>query len=165
MLKDHCRKVSEIVHWRVCNFLKWNRRNFCVNRSRHEFLEKEAVRPFQGEFAAETRLSEAQSELDSREWERRNADIALYDTSRQLESQRVEWNSIRQLNCLIHLYYWRLQKKTNNTKLSPLFPHAHIEGSKENQPFDLWPPTPSEREHAPPFDLLKYTQNKEAQTK
>ena len=34
----------------------------------HEFLEKKADRAFQGEFAAQTRLSEAQAELDRKEW-------------------------------------------------------------------------------------------------
>ena len=49
-------------------------------KSFHEFLEKESDRALQGEFAAQTRLSEAQAELDRREWERRNADIALFGT-------------------------------------------------------------------------------------
>ena len=53
-------------------------------RSLHEYLDKEAERAFQGDFAAQTRFSEAQAELDRREWERRNADIALHETCRQL---------------------------------------------------------------------------------
>ena len=68
----------------------------------HEFLEKKADRAFQGEFAAQTRLSEAQAELDRKEWLRRSADIALCETGRQLESQRVG-NFIKQINCLIRL--------------------------------------------------------------
>ena len=56
-------------------------------RSFHEYLEKGAERAFQGKFEAQKRLSEAQAEIDSREWERRNADVALCETSRQLESQ------------------------------------------------------------------------------
>ena len=59
-------------------------------RSFHESLEKEADRAFQRDFVAQTRLSEAQAERDRNGWERRNADIALYETSRQLESQRME---------------------------------------------------------------------------
>ena len=42
------------------------------------------------EFAAQTRLSEAQAGLDRREWERRDAGVALYETGGQLESQRME---------------------------------------------------------------------------
>ena len=55
----------------------------------HEFPEKKVDRAFQGKFAAQTRLSDAQAELDRKEWWRRSADIALYETGRQLESQRV----------------------------------------------------------------------------
>ena len=32
MSKDRCRKVNEIENWKVCNFLKWKRRKFCLNR-------------------------------------------------------------------------------------------------------------------------------------
>ena len=50
------------------------------------YLEKEAERAFQGTCAAQKRLSEAQAEMDRKERKRRNADIALYETNRQLES-------------------------------------------------------------------------------
>ena len=46
-------------------------------RSLHEYLEKEAERAYQGEFAAQKRLSEAQAEMDRRKVERRNADIRM----------------------------------------------------------------------------------------
>ena len=46
---------------------------------------------------AQTRLSEAQAELDRRVWERRNADVALSETGRQLESQRMELSQANQL--------------------------------------------------------------------
>ena len=59
-------------------------------KSIHEFLEEEADQAFQGEFAVQMRLLEAQAELDRREWERRNADIALYETGRKLECQRMD---------------------------------------------------------------------------
>ena len=68
----------------------------------HEFLEKKTDPTFQGEFEAQTRLSEAQAELDRKEWLRRSADIALCEIGRQLESQRVG-NFIKQINCLIRL--------------------------------------------------------------
>ena len=47
---------------------------------------------------AQTKLSEALSELDRREWERRNADIALYDTGMQFQCQRMELNQAAQLS-------------------------------------------------------------------
>ena len=61
-----------------------------AQRGIHDFLGMEADHGFQGECAAQTRLSEAQSELDRREWERRNADLALCETGMQLQSQRME---------------------------------------------------------------------------
>ena len=101
--RNRCRKVKEIENWTVCNFLNWKRTGFSPNRKNlQEFLEKKADRAFQGEFAAQTRLSEAQAELDRKEWLRRSADIALCETGRQLESQRVG-NFIKQINCLIRL--------------------------------------------------------------
>ena len=51
-----------------------------VRRSLREFLETETHRVFLRDFVAQTRVSEAQSELDRRAWERRNADVALYET-------------------------------------------------------------------------------------
>ena len=74
------------------------RRILSQQRDIHDFLEKKADHAFQGEFAAQTRLSEAQAELDGREWERRNADLALYETGRQLESQRMELYQANQLS-------------------------------------------------------------------
>ena len=52
-------------------------------RDIHDFLEKKADHAFQGE-------SEAESELDRREWKMRNADIALREIGIQLLFQRVE---------------------------------------------------------------------------
>ena len=45
---------------------------------------------FKGECAAQKRLSEAEAEMVRRNWEQRNADIALYETNREVESQRLE---------------------------------------------------------------------------
>ena len=91
MSKIHCRKIKEIENRRVWNFLQLEKYRILPERkSLHEDLEKEAERTFQGECAAQKRLSEAQVEVDRREWERRNADIALYETTRHLESKRVE---------------------------------------------------------------------------
>ena len=66
-------------------------------RDLHNFLERKADQAFQGECAAQTKLSEAQSELDRREWKMQNCDRALYDTGIQLQSQRMELDQANQL--------------------------------------------------------------------
>ena len=67
-------------------------RIFCPNKETdiRDFLERKADHAFQGECAAQTRLSEAPAELDRREWKMQNADIVLYETGMQLQSQRME---------------------------------------------------------------------------
>ena len=60
-------------------------------RDLHAYREKKAERAFQGS-AAQTRLSGADAEMDRRNWEKGNAaDIAFYETIRQLESQRLKF--------------------------------------------------------------------------
>ena len=60
-------------------------------RNLQAYLEKKAELACQGECAAHKRLSEAEAEMDKRNcWKQRNADRALYETNRQLESQRLE---------------------------------------------------------------------------
>ena len=63
----------------------------------HDLLERKVDHGFQGECAAQTRLYEAQSELDRGEWRKQNADIALYETDMQLQSQRMELYHANQL--------------------------------------------------------------------
>ena len=52
----------------------------------HHYFEREAWRVLQGECLAQRRLSEAEVEMDRKSW-RRNSDMALHETNRQLESQ------------------------------------------------------------------------------
>ena len=59
-------------------------------RNLHVYLEQKAEFPVQGECAAQRRLSEAEADMNIRNWEQRNSDIALYETNRELESQRFE---------------------------------------------------------------------------
>ena len=66
-------------------------------RDIHDFLEKKADHAFQGECAAQTRLSEALSELDRREWRMRNADFAHHETGMQLQSHKMELYQANQL--------------------------------------------------------------------
>ena len=57
-------------------------------RNPHVYLGQKAELAVQGECAAQKRFSEAQAEMDIRNWERRNSDVALHETNRELESQR-----------------------------------------------------------------------------
>ena len=59
-------------------------------RTLHVYIEQKAELAVQRECAAQKRLSEAESEMDRRNWERRNADIALYETNQELESLILE---------------------------------------------------------------------------
>ena len=96
---NRCRKVNESEIWRVSKILKWKgERILSEPRDFHDFLEKEADHVFHGECPAQTRLSEAQTEKDKREWEVRDADIALDEAVRQLESQRMELYQANQLS-------------------------------------------------------------------
>ena len=71
----------------ACTVPKWN---LSEQRDLRNFLERKPDQAFQGECVAQTKLSEAQSELDRREWKMQNADRALYETGSQLQSQRME---------------------------------------------------------------------------
>ena len=59
-------------------------------RNLHAYLEQKAELAVQGESATQKRLSEAEAEMDIRNWEQRDACMALHETSRELESQRLE---------------------------------------------------------------------------
>ena len=59
-------------------------------RNLHAHLEQKVELAVPGECAAQKRLSGAEAEMDMRNWEPRNADIALHETNRELESQRLE---------------------------------------------------------------------------
>ena len=43
-----------------------------------------------GECAAQRRESEAEADMDIRNWEQRNSDMVLSETNPELESQRLE---------------------------------------------------------------------------
>ena len=59
------------------------------SRNLHVYLEQKAELAVEGECAAQKK-SEAEAEMDVRNWEQRNCDIARYETNRELESQRLE---------------------------------------------------------------------------
>ena len=54
----------------------------------HKIVERKAELAVQGECEAQRRLSEAEADMDIRNWEERNSDIALCETNQELESQR-----------------------------------------------------------------------------
>ena len=66
--------------------LSWRGKRFCLNKE-----------IFRGECAAQTRLSEAQSELDRREWKMQSADRALHESGIQLQSQEMDLYQANQL--------------------------------------------------------------------
>ena len=90
MSKNHCRKATEIEHRIVWNFTQLENIEFCLNG---KVFMKNLKRKLNELFKGNVQLRKdylRQSEIDRGEWERRNADIALYETTRHLESQRVE---------------------------------------------------------------------------
>ena len=83
---NSCRKVKRNRELESVQDSQMEReRILSEQRNIHDVLEKKADQAFRGEFEAQTRLSEAQSELDRREWKMRNADIALCETGMQLQ--------------------------------------------------------------------------------
>ena len=59
-------------------------------RNLHVYWEQKTELVVQGESAAPIRLSKAEGDMDIGNWEQRNADIALCEFNRELESQRLE---------------------------------------------------------------------------
>ena len=59
-------------------------------RNLHVYLEQQAELAVQRECAAQRRLSKGKADMDLRKKQQRNSDIALYETNRELESQRLE---------------------------------------------------------------------------
>ena len=60
-----------------------------IQSDRHSlyvYLEQKADLAVQGEYSAQRRLSEAEADMDMREWEKRGSDLALHETNRELES-------------------------------------------------------------------------------
>ena len=73
-----------------------NKKDFCLkDKNFHDCLEREARRALQGECMAQRRLSGFEMEMDRKSWERRNSDMALFETSRHLESQQLELGLVK----------------------------------------------------------------------
>ena len=71
----------------MCKVPRWKRQTSV--RHRNSFinsLRRTLIIFCKENSAAQTRFSEAQAELDRREWERRNAEIAHFETGRHITS-------------------------------------------------------------------------------
>ena len=63
-------------------------RTLSERKDLHVYLEQKADLAVRQECAAQRRLSEADADMETRKWEKRSSDMALYETNRELESQR-----------------------------------------------------------------------------
>ena len=55
----------------------------------HKYLERKAGSDVRRENASQKRLSEAEADMEIRRWEQKSSEVALYETHRELESQRL----------------------------------------------------------------------------
>ena len=78
-------------------------------RNLHVYLEHKAELAVPGECAAQKRLSEAEADVGIRNWEQRNADVALDETNRELESRRLEL-------CLVNQWADQAQREKINLR-------------------------------------------------
>ena len=97
MARNHHKRKSSRDSGRSQGSQQESEKILSARRDLQNFLGRNADQAFQGECAAQTKLSEAQSELDRREWKMQNADRALYDTGFQLQSQRMDLDQANQL--------------------------------------------------------------------
>ena len=83
VLKGLCRKEKEIDIWEV--------RKLCpIGEIHMPAWHRKAELAVQGDCAAQRRLSEAEADMDRKNWEQQNSNNALFETSREIESQRME---------------------------------------------------------------------------
>ena len=71
----------------------------CANReakSPKQYLERKANFAVRGGNAAQKTLSEAESDMEIKDREKRSSEIALYESQRQLESQRLQLHQAEQ---------------------------------------------------------------------
>ena len=62
----------------------------------HKFLERQVELAGRGENAAQKRISEAETDMEMKDWEKRNSEFALYESQRELESQRLRLRQVSQ---------------------------------------------------------------------
>ena len=83
-------------------------RTLSERKDLHVYLEHKADLAVRQECAAQRRLSEADADMETRKWEKRSSDMALCETNRELESQRVE---------LFQAYQWADQAQRERINL------------------------------------------------
>ena len=62
----------------------------------HNYLERKAESAVRGENAAQKRLFEAEADMEIRRWKQTGSEIALCETHRELESQRLQLQQANQ---------------------------------------------------------------------
>ena len=62
----------------------------------HDYGERKGELAVRGENAAQKRLAEAEADLEIRRWQQKSSERALYETHRELESQRLELHQANQ---------------------------------------------------------------------
>ena len=82
-LEETCSKVKEIEILKVCELCP-------KGKFLHVHLEQKADLAVREEWAAQRRLSEAEADMETRKWKKRSSVMTLYETSRELEAQRLE---------------------------------------------------------------------------
>ena len=90
-LRDNSSVVS------VEGSMLWGKRNkndesatLIDRQNLHEFLERQAQTTVLGEQNSQRKLTEAESDMENKEWERRNSEFALYESQCEPESQRQQ---------------------------------------------------------------------------
>ena len=113
---NSCRKEKKKSRFGKCaGFSNGKGKEFFLSKQRdiHDFLERKAENAFEGECAAQTRLSEAQSGLDRREWRMQNAGSALGEINRHaapvpedgtLSGESIDWSDSKRRE----LATWRI---------------------------------------------------------
>ena len=56
----------------------------------HKFLDRKAELAVRGETLAQQRLHEDEAEVEIKNWEKRDSDIALYEINQEFEPQRSQ---------------------------------------------------------------------------
>ena len=87
---SHITSVEETCSKREKRSRSWKCANLVWKEKLHVYLEQKADLAAREECAAQRRLSEAESDMEIRKWEERSSDMALHETNRELESERLD---------------------------------------------------------------------------
>ena len=87
-------------------------RTLSERKDLHVYLEQKADLAVGQECAAHRRPSEAEADMETRKWEKRSSDMALYETNREIESQRLE---VYQGSERMDQFMWRIGNETDSS--------------------------------------------------